>query len=248
MAEKQFYHDLDLVKVSQILNARIHNITTADRTTLGGTLNSAHKGLLVYDTDLAGYYGWDGSAWASVSSTVAGAMTFKGAVAFNATEPSTPATGDYYVFTNAGTNTWNTSDVVQAGDSVVWNGTTWDFIQGNVIDATDTVKGIVELATNAEHVTGSDATRAATPAGITAKLADYKAAKTYFATSVSLTANTPFTVAHNLALQNRNAFAISVMDSAHSAIGVDVDSTDQNNLTITSAVALTGVSVTVIGF
>jgi hypothetical protein len=38
---------------------------------------------------------------------------------------------------------------------------------GSVSDASDTVKGIVELATNAETLTGTDATRAVTPAGLT---------------------------------------------------------------------------------
>lgn len=37
--------------------------------------------------------------------------------------------------------------------------------------ASDTLSGVVELATNAEAVTGSDATRAATPANLTARLA-----------------------------------------------------------------------------
>jgi hypothetical protein len=156
--------------------------------------------------------------------------------------------GDFYVFSDAGTNTWNTSDVVQAGDSAVWNGTSWDFIQGNVVDASETVKGVVELATTAEVITGTDTTRAVTAAGVAAKLADYKAAKVYYNDSVSLTANVAQSIAHNLSLQNRNAFTINVMDSSHSQISVDVDSTDQNNLTITSAVALTGVKVTIIGF
>jgi uncharacterized membrane protein len=248
MASKLFYHDLDLVKVSELLNARIHNITTTDRGTLGGTLSAGNKGLLVYDTDLNAFYVWNGSAWAAVSSTVSGAMTFKGTSAFNATEPVAPATGDYYVFTTAGTNTWEGSTVVEIGDSVVYDGAAWKFIQGNTLDASETVKGVVELATNAETITGSDTARAVTPAGVAAKLSDYKAAKVYFVSSASLTANTPLTVAHNLNLQNRNAFTINVMDSAHSAISVDVDSVDQNNLTVTSAVALTGVGITVIGF
>ncbi len=87
------YHDLDLVRVSQLKQARIQNITTTDRTTLGGT----NTGLIVYDTDLQTLYVWDGSAWDSVGTTISGAMTFKGAVAFNSTEPVTPATGDFYV-------------------------------------------------------------------------------------------------------------------------------------------------------
>jgi len=244
----KFYQDIDLVKVNEILNVRIHNITTSDRTTLAGTLNSAHKGLIVYDTDLLGSYQWDGSAFVAMSASIAGAMTYKGGIAYNATEPVTPATGDTYVFTSAGTCTWNTSDVVQIGDSAVWNGTSWDFYQGNVVDATESVKGVVELSSTAEAQAGTATNVVMTPANTKSWTDQNKFAKTYFATSVSLTANTPFTVAHNLALQNRNAFTINVMDSAHSQIGVDVDSTDQNNLTITSSVALTGVSVTVIGF
>jgi hypothetical protein len=248
MAVKPFYHDLDLVKVSQLLNARIHNITTTDRTTLGGTLNSAHKGLLVFDTDLLGFYGWSGSAWASVSASVAGAMTYKGGIAHNATEPATPATGDTYVFTSAGTCTWNSSDVVQISDSAIWNGTSWDFYQGNVVDATESVKGIVELASTAEAQAGTATNVVMTPANTKSWTDQNKFAKVYFGNTITLVANTPFTIAHNLALQNRNAFNINVMDSAHSQISVDVDSTDQNNLTITSAVALSGVSVTVTGF
>lgn len=248
MATKSFYHDIHLHKVSELVEARIQNITTADRSTLGSSLNTSNKGLVVYDTDLSALYIWSGSAWTAVAASVSGAMTYKGSVAFNATEPTSPSIGDFYVFTDAGTNTWNTSDVVQAGDSAVWNGTSWDFIQGNVVDATETVKGVVELATTAEVVTGTDTTRAVTAAGVAAKLSDYKAAKVYYVGSQSLTANTPLTVAHNLALQNRNAFTINVMDSGHSQISVDVDSVDQNNLTVTSAVALSGVSITVIGF
>ena len=248
MATKLYYHDLDLVKVSEVLNFRIHNVTTANRTTLGGTLNTAHKGLTVYDTDLQGLYIWDGAAWDAVTSAVSGAMVFKGVVAHNASEPGAPATGDFYVFNSAGSNTWEGTTVVEAGDSVVYDGTAWKFIQGNTIDATEAVKGVVELATSAETNTGTDDARAVTPLKLAGKLTDYKAAKVFFASSVSVTANTPYTVAHNLALQNRNAFTINVMDSGHSSISVDVDSTDQNNLTITSSVSLTGVSITVIGF
>lgn len=40
-----------------------------------------------------------------------------------------------------------------------------------VPDATETVKGIVELATTAEAITGTDTTRAVTPAGVAAKVA-----------------------------------------------------------------------------
>ncbi len=248
MASKLYYHDMDLAKVSQLLNFRVHNITTTDRGTLGGTLNSAHKGLMIWDTDLNKHFTWDGSAWKELAPNVAGAMTFKAALAFNASEPTTPSQGDYYVFTNSGTNTWEGTTVVETGDSVVWDGAAWKFIQGNVIDATESVKGVVELASTAEAQAGTATNVVMTPANVKSWTDQNKLAKVYFASGVSLTANTPFGVAHNLSLQNRNAFVINVMDSSHSAISVDVDSTDTNNLTITSAIALTGVNVSVIGY
>jgi len=245
MAAKEFYHDIDLVKVSQLLNFRVHNITTTDRGTLGGTLSGSHTGLTVYDTDLDALYVWDGSAWDAIGS-ISGAMTFKGVVAYNAAEPGSPATGDFYVFNTAGTNTWESSDVVQIGDSVVWDGTNWKFIQGNVVAATTSVAGNVELATDAESSTATDTTRAVTPSGLNQFASDRKLAKVYFISGASLVANTPLTVTHNLALQNKNAFTINVM-SSDSQVSVDVDSTDTNSLTVTSAVSITA-SITVIGY
>lgn len=247
MALKQYYHDIDLVKVSQLLNARIQNITTTDRGTLAGTLSTGHKGLSVYDTDLSALFIWDGSAFVGVG-TVSGAMTFRGTVAFGASEPSAPAVGDYYVFSTAGTNTWESSDVVQIGDSVVWDGTNWKFIQGNVLATSETVAGVIELATQAEVNAGSDAVRAITPATLASWSTTKTFAKTYYVGSQTLVADTPLTITHSLALQNRNSFTINVVDSTHSQISVDVDSVDVNSLTITSAVGLSNVQVCVIGF
>lgn len=123
MAEKLIYHDINLVRVSELKEARLHNITTADRTTLGGSLGGTNTGLVVYDTDLDTLYIWDGSAWDAVGTTISGAMTLKGIVAHNAAEPGTPATGDFYIFNSAGSNTWNTDEAVEAGDMVIWDGT-----------------------------------------------------------------------------------------------------------------------------
>lgn len=247
MAVKIYGHDIDLSKLSSLLNFKIHPITTADRGTLAGTLSTTHKGLSVWDTDLSLLYCWNGSAFVAQGG-IAGAMTFKGIVAFGAVEPSSPATGDTYVFSTAGTNTWNTSDVVQIGDSAIWNGTDWSFIQGNVLAASETVAGVIEIATQAETNTGADDTRAITPAKLTSFIATKALAKVYFNASVTLVANTPLTITHGLALQNRNAFVCEVKDSGHSVVGVDIDSTDVNNITLTSAIAGSGYQVTIIGF
>jgi len=245
---ESIYHDLDLFRVSQIKQVRIQNITTTDRTTLAGSLGGSNKGLFVYDTDLNTFYVWNGSAWNSVGTTISGAMTFKGVVAHNAAEPGSPAIGDFYIFNSAGQNTWESDEAVEAGDMVIWDGTNWNYINRNVYNATETLAGKIEIATTSETNAGSDDTRAVTPAKLVGFTTSRAFAKVYFASSVSVTANTPFTVTHGLGLQNRNAFTINVMNSAHSAISVDVDSTDANSLTITSAVSLTGLSITVIGF
>lgn len=247
MAVKVYGHDIDLGKLSSILNAKIHPITTADRTTLAGTLSTTHKGLAVYDTDLLGLYVWDGAAFV-VQGGITGAMTFKGIVAFGATEPSSPAIGDTYVFSTAGTNTWNTSDVVQIGDSAIWNGTDWSFIQGNVLAATETVAGVLEIATDAEMNTGTDDARAATPLKVKNYIAARGLAKTYYNNSLTLVANTPLTITHSLALQNKNAFCYRIADSTDSEVSVDVDSVDVNSFTITSAIAGSNYKIFVTGF
>lgn len=60
------------------------------------------------------------------------------------------------------------------GQALVYDLGSGDWLPGDVSptvpDASDTVKGIVELATNAETVTGTDTVRATTPAGVDAAL------------------------------------------------------------------------------
>ncbi len=38
-------------------------MTTAQKNTLGGSLNSADKGMLIFDIDLTAFYYWDGTQW-----------------------------------------------------------------------------------------------------------------------------------------------------------------------------------------
>jgi len=74
MAQQEFYHDISLEQVSQLLNARIHNISTSDRTTLGGLLNSTNEGLIVWDTDLKSQFFWNGTDWVNGIEPITGAM------------------------------------------------------------------------------------------------------------------------------------------------------------------------------
>jgi hypothetical protein len=59
---EQYYFDIDLVK-NRILNARMHPLSTVDRTTLGSTLTVNDAGLIVYDLDIQNLYLWTGAAW-----------------------------------------------------------------------------------------------------------------------------------------------------------------------------------------
>lgn len=233
------------MKLGNIIDARHNPLATADRTTLGGTLGATHKGLFVWDTDLNIPFWWSGTVWVQPTAAQSG-LTPKGNVAFNAAEPGSPVIGDLYVFTTAGTNTWEGSTVVQIGDQVYFDGTIWQFIQGNTIAASDTVPGVVELATDAETNTGTSTTLAITPANLLANNAARKSAKTYFNASVTTVADTPLTINHALGLQNRDAFVLNFMVS-NSQVETDVDSIDINNCSITTNIAATG-SITVIGF
>ena len=67
-----------------------------------------------------------------------------------------------------------------------------------------------------------------------------------YTASVDLTADTAFTVTHSLGLVSKDAFVINTMHAGQQ-VSLQVASVDANSLTLTSAVGLTGVVVTVIG-
>lgn len=70
--------------------------------------------------------------------------------------------------------------------------------------------------------------------------------KGYF-TTVSLTANTPLVITHNLQLLNQNTFTINCMLN-NQQVQVDASSIDSNSISISSAISITGLIVTITGF
>lgn len=254
MAIRDFYTDIDLQKVSSLVNTRIQNITTANRTTLAGTLNTANVGLIVFDTDLLQQFYWSGSSFISGIAPIAGAMVYQGAYPSLTVTPSNPLVGYVYVLTTAGTISWTTqtfspSAIVQVNDQVVYRGSNvWDVLQGNAIETTNTSLGVSQVATQAEVNAGSDTTHAVVSSTLASFAGTRAFAKTYFIPFASTVANTPLTITHNLGLQNKDAYVISVKGSNSSEVSVDVDSVSVNSCTITTAVALTACTITVIGF
>lgn len=69
-----------------------------------------------------------------------------------------------------------------------------------------------------------------------------------FTSTVNLTANTAATVTHNLALTNKDTFVIRTATSDGVSAVVTVTSVNTNSLTLRSAVSVTGLIVTILGF
>ena len=234
MAVKQFYHDIDLLNVGQLVGARLQNITSAQQSTLAGTLSVANKGLQIYNTELKRVFVYDGSTFVQQEVTIDGGIVFKGVIA----NPSAPAlemvVGYQYSIGANGTLaqsgvTFVPSATVNAGDQVlVVSATEAYVINRNIDDARiDNIE-----AKNVEQDSRLTAVEAAT-------------VYTHFAT-VDLVAGVAKTVTHGIGLTNKDAFTIRTALGG-SDISVDVDSVDANSITLTSLVNLTGVSVMIVG-
>lgn len=253
MATKEFYHNIDLVTVGQLLNARKHNVTTTERDALAAGLGADNEGLFVWDTTLKRGYSWDGTQFvAEASGTITGDVIFKGFID-TLTNPANVelVSGYQYISRVSGTLTitgvtFNPSATVEIGDVVLITSATEAYVfQRNDVQATETQLGNIRLATQAEVDAGTVADEAVTPVTLKTTLNNRLYTRQYFVT-VSLTANTPLTVTHNLGLVDRDAFVINTMRN-NSQVSVDVDSLDVNSLTLRSLVALSNVKVTITG-
>lgn len=263
MSEKLYYHDINLGNIGQIKNFRIHNIADATaENALAGDLNTSHDGVLIYRTDTDQLRYWDGAAFQPLAIEVEGDLKFRGFVdaSIAIDDAGQPQTVEYisgyqYVVTTAGTFNAGLSGVtlqgnqeLQVGDHIVFTSATEAYsIQRNDVYASETDEGNIRLATQAEVDAGTVADEAVTPATLQGKL-DAQFYTKQYTTTMSLTGGgTADTVNHALNLVNKDAFTINVMDSSGSQISVDVDSTDVDNLTLTSLLPLTNIVVTVIG-
>jgi hypothetical protein len=95
------------------------------------------------------FLGWDGTVWKSLvipvaTTAVRGIVQLADAAAITAGTTGRVVTADQLKATN---------------DSIT-------VIQGQTIDASETAKGIIELATTAEVLAGTDTVRAVTPKGL----------------------------------------------------------------------------------
>lgn len=141
-----------------------------------------------------------------VNSSIVGALVFKGSYNASTNSPnlstdSTIKTGYTYVVSVAGT--FN-GEAVEPGDMIIAKadnpGSTlsnYTIVNKNIptiVNASETASGIVELATTAETLAGTDNTRAITPAGLSGALAGLTKYTGSFGTSGTIS----YTITHNL--------------------------------------------------
>ena len=178
MATKQFYHDIDLVKVGQLVDARIQNVTSAEASVLASSLSAANAGLIIFDTTLNAIRIWAETstpgvyAFSSVSSDLEGDVVFKGVI--NPTNADTSSVesikGYQYVVDTAGDLsktgvTFSPNAKVEVGDIVLFTSSTEATVFNRNIDAATTeAAGIIEIATQSEVDSGVSSVLAVTPA------------------------------------------------------------------------------------
>jgi hypothetical protein len=210
MAAKKYFVDIDLNQ-NELVGAVLQNTTTA------GVANPI-AGQIIFDTDTDTLQYYDGTNWQSAETRLDGALQYKGGKAHDAAAVVNPQTGDLYVFTSAGTATYYGNEVVEIGDFAIYDGSDWDIIQKNTVYADTTTSGVVELATDAETITGSDTTKAITPANLTAWAGQTDKTvvrKRVYSNQTITTAGTPLT--HNIGTDDPQ---VTVYDTAGEEIEV----------------------------
>lgn len=186
-----------------------------------------------------------GSIKAYVDSRVASLGNLEGGFAAgSATDFPTGSTpgagtkkGDYWYVTSAGTVhsvVLNIGDVLIAAvdNASVSSASDWIFLESNRDQATETVKGVAEIATNAELTAGTDDERIVTPL----KLKTYLDNRTGgFAANVGNASATSFVINHAL---NASDVIVQVKDNTNLDLVItDIVITDANNVTVSFATA-----------
>lgn len=245
MANKTIGVNLDF-DLNQLLNARVENGTGFAS---GG---AGSRGRIMFDTANSRLLYDDGAQLLTVANLndVAGLLDFKGG--YNATTNVPDLTsgvgvlkGDYYVVTTAGTFY---GQVVEIGDSLLANVDApitlagWTLVQGNVVYASTTVAGVIQLATQTEVNTGTNATKAVTPSTIFN--ANWNAKK-YTSPSTTLGGGLPVTITHNLG--NAKPVISIVRDSTGDVVTLAIDNFTANSFDVTKNGANANYTIGVVG-
>jgi len=203
---------------------------------------------------------YNGTAWVAVGS-LDNPLLYKGVIDAS-TNPDYPAAdaGFLYVVSVAGKVGGVSGIDVEVGDWILCNtdgsvsgdqatvGANWDIVQANLLPASETDAGYIEIATQAETDAGTDDARAVTPLKLTTFVANQNIPKKFVDTFGDGALKT-FTINHNL--ETRDA-VVEIRQTAtpYELVLAAVEFTDANNITISvtgPAPTLDEYTVTVIG-
>lgn len=92
MVSKQFYQDIDMVNIGQLIGARHQNVNNADMTAMVTLLGSNNKGLVVWNTDQNKEFVWDGTSFIPHETIQNASTTQAGVVQLNDNINSTSTT------------------------------------------------------------------------------------------------------------------------------------------------------------
>lgn len=266
MAEKIFAHDINLVSLGQLINARAQNVTQAQMTAMAADLGVANTGLFVYNTTDKKNYTWDGAKFVADAIDVIGDLVFKGVLSKGdqslAPELELVSGFQYAVNLEAGpealvipgVTVFPAGAVVETGDHVILASSTGGrvadqayVIQRNDEQATEEVLGNVRLASQAEVSAGAEAAEAVTPATLAGALIANQYVKQFHGSVDVPAGSTPVTVSHGLNLVDAKAFFVTTIDATGNQIDLEVDAVDANSLTLKSLIALNGLKIAVAG-
>ena len=178
-------------------------------------------------------YRWSGSTYIEISADSGAPVTSVngkiGIVVINPDDLDDTATANKFVTATDITNLGNLSGI-NSGDEP---------------DSSTTTKGIIELATSAEVITGTDTERAVTPATLAAALASLTTSKYVESSLVIGSAAGVQTITHNL---NTRAVLVSIYDTTtFEEYELDVVHATVNTITVDANGPAKTVDVTVIG-
>lgn len=245
MAFKEFGVSIDLA-LNELLNTRVQNGTGF---TSGG---AGSKGRVMFDT-VTGRVLYDDGVNIQIIANLndlTGLLDFKGGYNANTNTPNLVSgvgvlKGDYYVVTVAG-SFYGTA--LEVGDSLFANVDApvtlagWTVVQANVVYATETVAGIVQLATQAETNTGTNDSKVITPLKLFgATFLPHK----YTSPSTTVGGGTPVTINHNL--NNAKPQVIIVRDSTGEVVTLSVGNFTANSFDVTKNGANYNVTIGVVG-
>lgn len=169
-------------------------------------------------------------------SAVTGSLTYQSAWNASTNSPAIPAAaagnkGYYYVVSVAGTTSIDGIAVWAPQDWIVSNGTAWQKVDNSEDPASETVAGVLEIATQAETDAGTDDVRSVTPL----KLATYSGRAKRFSQAIGDGSATAIAVTHSLGTKDIVASVREV--SSDAKVDVDCVSTSTTVATFTFATA-----------